>query len=596
MEQGDTNRKEAGGPGPGAPPRFEKPSPELRRFSFRLLRESVADLGWIYKAYLVAYILISLIFLLPPQLLKYFTEGVLRLDETPASDFLRYLLIFGLLIALSQWLAIFLGAILSEWLRLTVSIGLRRQVLDSLQNTRIESLDVAQRGDWLTRMTSDLRNCEGFVSDSLPEQIRMAVMMLGIAVLFFVQNGLVALVPCVAVVLLYFLNVFVQKRMAPVLGRVRMLEGNIFQQMIESFEGLRTIRSYGGEHETTRKVNRGLEQLFRAGLHIIRRMGALIGLNEFAIQLVITAMVTIAALFVVREKLTAQDALVFPFYIGMFLNAAKTLMASTYEWNRFFIEGGRLAEVFYKEENLLPKPFTLFGDVTKIDEIRSLEVKGLAVGYGSAPPVIQDRNFHVRAGEVVAIMGPSGCGKSTFLEVMAGLRFAWEGDFRIDTASGQYTWKQLPVFLSSYVEQRPYLFVGSFRENVALGLSDREGKAGVSDDEIREALDRVDLLGIVEKRGGIDEVLSDRGQNLSEGQRYRLALVRALLAKRPVILLDEPFAALDKRSIQTVVKSIREESQRGAAVVMVTHLVPPEMQDMRIERMEALPRAEGPSD
>jgi|GEM_PF-957105 len=577
-----------GGPGPGGPPGPEKPSPELRRFSLRLIRESVVELGWRYKAYLLAYILISFLFLLPPQLLEYFTKGVLDIEKISASEFLRYVVIFGLSIAVSQWIGIFIGGILSEWLRLTVSIGLRRQVLHSLHETRIESLDVAQRGDWLTRMTSDLRNCEGFVSDSLPEQIRMAVMMIGITIMFFFKAGVVAFIPCVAVVLLYFLNIFVQKKMGPTLGRVRMLEGSIFQQMIESFEGLRTIRSYGGEHETIRKVNIGLEKLFQSGLYIIRRMGALMGLNEFASQMVITALLTIAALSVKRGSLSAEDVLVFPFYIGMFLNSAKTLMASTYEWNRFFIEGGRLAEVFYKEENLLPARSTLFGEIEKIERTKSLEVKGLTVGYGDDPPVIKDFDFQIKEGEMVGIMGPSGCGKSTFLEVMAGLRFAHEGDFTIETGSETHQWKQLPVFLSSYVEQRPYLFVGTIRENVAMGLSDDEGNTGVSDDEIREALDRVDLAGLIEKRGGLDEVLTDRGQNLSEGQRYRLALVRPLLANRPVILLDEPFAALDKKSIKTVVKALKEENERGAAIVMVTHLIPPDLEDIRIERMIAL--------
>ncbi len=564
------------------------PSPARRKRSIRLIRECVGGLGWKYRAYLIGYIAISLIFLLPPLLLELFTTGVTGLDATPASDFVRDLVVFGLLIALTQWFGIFVGSVLSEWLRLTVSIGLRRQVMGSLHRTRIESLDTAHRGDWLTRMTSDLRNCEGFISDSLPEQVRNASMMAGVAALFIYKSGWIALIPIAAGVFLYALNVHVQRRMAPVLGRVRMLEGSLFQQMIESFEGLRTIRSYGGEESTTRKVNRGLEELFAAGLHIIRRMGALMGLNEFAGQAVITLVLTVAALAVNGGTLTATDVLVYPFFIGMFLNATKSLVAATYEWNRFFIEGGRLASLLYDEENLLPEPATLFGDLRSVTALESLEASGVTVGYGDGAEVVARQRFRIDAGEIVAIMGPSGCGKSTFLEVLAGLRMAHSGTFRVRADGTEFGWQQLPVFLSSYVEQRPYLFVGSIRENLTLGLADQ-----LDDDEIMMALEGVGLADVIRARGGVGAILTDRGLNLSEGQRYRLALVRALLARRPVILLDEPFAALDDRSIAAVVSALRAEAARGAAVAMVTHLVPKPLGSVRIER---LGEAEAPRD
>ncbi len=573
---------------------MEKPSAETRRHSFRLIRESISGLGWRYKVYATGFILMSLVFILPPLLLEYFTKGVTDLAKLNAAEFVRDLAIFGVIIAICQWIGIFVGSYLSEWLRLTVSIGLRRKVLSSLHNTQIESLDVAHRGDWLTRMTSDLRNCERFISDSLPDQVRNLTIMVGVAIMFFFKSGSVAFIPIAAAGLLFWLNVYVQKRMAPVLGQVRMLEGSIFQQMIESFEGLKTIRSYGGEKATARKVEGGLNKLFDSGLHIIRRMGALMGVNELASQIVITIVLSIAALAVRGGELSAQDVLVYPFFINMFLNAAKTLVASTYEWNRYFIEGGRLAGVFYDENSHIPEPKSLFGEITSIDGFKSLDVKDLTVGYGDAPAVIDGHKFHVEAGEIVAVMGESGCGKSTFLEVVAGLRTARSGEFQITDGHTVHQWTQIPVFLSSYVEQRPYLFVGSFRENVTLGMDDAKGDSRISDEQIRAALDRVDLAHIVENRGGIDEVLTDRGQNLSEGQRYRLALVRALLAHRPLILLDEPFAALDDDSIVSVVKAVREEAARGAAIILVTHIIPESMQDVRVVEMKALHRRPGP--
>ena len=94
----------------------------------------------------------------------------------------------------------------------------------------------------------------------------------------------------------------------------------------------------------------------------------------------------------------------------------------------------------------------------------------------------------------------------------------------------------MPVSLSAFVEQRPFLFVGSLRENLLLGQED-----GVADEDLWNCLERLDLATVVRERGGLDAELLDRGLNMSEGQRYRLTLARALLTQRSFLLLDEPF-------------------------------------------------------
>src|SRR5690606_23551231 len=121
--------------------------------------------------------------------LQYFTDGSQTLAETGAADFLVMLVVFGVLVGVCQWVALFLDSILSQWLRLTISIGLKKDAVESLSRTRIDQLDSARRGDWMTRMTSDLFNAEEFLTDSLPQQITNATMLAGISGLFFYYSG-----------------------------------------------------------------------------------------------------------------------------------------------------------------------------------------------------------------------------------------------------------------------------------------------------------------------------------------------------------------------------------------------------------------------
>lgn len=539
-----------------------------------MIREVLTGLGWKYKAYIPAVIGISMIFLLPPRFLQFFTEGTESLSQTNGAEFVKMLVLFGLAVAVCLWVAIFLTGILREWLRLTVSMGLRRDVVNALHRTRIETLDTAHRGDWMTRVTSDLRNCEGFLTDSIPHQIQCLTLAAGSAVMFFLHSGWVALIPCVAALVLAFINARVQQRMSPVLLEARELEGDVFQSLMENYEGLRTIRSSGGEAHSFARIDGHLKKLYAAGMRIIRTMASLMGLNDLASQLVVTLCLSVVAYAVSAGEVTAASVLVYPFFIMVFLDSAKHLAAATYDWNRFFIEGGRLAAVLYDHESVrrdveLAAP----GDCVR------MSVSGLEIGYGEQAAVIRELEFEVKSGEIVAVMGASGCGKSTLLECLAGLREPRAGSFSFDQ-SGR-TYPGAPTNVSAYVEQRPFLFIGTMRENLLLG-----GEA--ADDAIWSALKSVDLEGVVKNRGGLDAVLTDRGLNMSEGQRYRLTLCRALLSGRPFLLLDEPFAALDGESIGIVVKAIIGQKSRGVGVVIVTHVLPPEFEADRCVALRAL--------
>ena len=561
---------------------FDLDPREMRGYCFKLIKEITGKLGWKYKLWIPAAVLLSTVQLLPQRFLQYFTEGIQTLAETPADDFLKILVLFGLTVAVSQWIALVIDSILGEWLRLTVSIGLKKDAVVSLNRTRIDQLDSAQRGDWMTRMTGDLYNAEAFLTRSLPDQITNITMLVGSAALFFYASGVLAFIPLVAALFLGWINIAVQRRMAPILGHARIMEGGVFQSMIESFEGLRTIRSYGGEQFTFRRIEEQLKDLFAAGMKITKSMALLMGVNEFVGQVIVTGVITLVAYQVRGGDLTVKEALYYPFYIGLFLGAAKSLVSSAYDWNRFFIEGGRLASLLYDDSKKERDHGELFGPLSsEVNEVQSMRGHGIRIAYGDAPPVIEGGEINLSRGEILAVMGPSGCGKSTIVESFSGLRVPGKGTFDVTLKNGKTTsYPQAPTFLSAFVEQQPYLFVGTIRENIALGAE------AISDEEIHSAINEVGLSQMIATRGGIDHLLSDRGRNLSVGQQYRLALCRALVCGRPFLLMDEPFAALDPESIKLVIKAMKQERSKGTGIIIITHLLPPNLDEDRVLSLE----------
>ena len=532
--------------------------------ALRLLRELTRDLGWTYRFYIPAVIALSSAFLLPPRFLQFFTESAQELEALSASRFLLLLGGFGAAIAAILWISTYLGGLLREWLRLRVSVDLRRRSLTAMHGTPLEVFDTAHRGDWMTRITSDLHNVEEFLSDSLPSQIQSLTLVLGSAALFLAHSGPLALIPCVAALLLAILNLRVQRTMAPVLTEARGLEGEVFQDLMENYEGLRTIRSAGAESTVLIRFTNRLESVRRAGMRVIRSMAGLMGVNELASQLVITAILSILGWSIKQGSLTVADVLVYPFFLNVFLGNARSLAASAYEWNRFFVEGGRLAELLEQAND----PQADSPPDTTPESVETLRAEKLSLGFPGSPPLIEDLDLRLRRGEIVALTGPSGCGKSTLLETLAGLRHPRSGTFTLDDLGSL---PLLPTELAAYVEQRPYLFVGTIRENLCLGLDE---SAQPEDETLFSILDQLSLARLVKQRGGLQAVLTDRGLNLSEGQRYRFALCRALLSRRPFLLLDEPFAALDDTSLATVAVALNGIASSGIGIVMATHQLP----------------------
>ncbi|MFI9204164.1 thiol reductant ABC exporter subunit CydD [Streptomyces sp. NPDC053048] len=195
-----------------------------------------------------------------------------------------------------------------------------------------------------------------------------------------------------------------------------------------------------------------------------------------------------------------------------------------------------------------------------------LAVDRLVVRHpGRAEPSLAETSFEVRPGETVAVTGPSGAGKSTLLNALLGFERPENGRVLVggtDLSSlSPESWRNQVA----WVPQRPRLFAGTVAENVRLARPE------ATDAQVREALRAAGALEFVSMLPkGSDTPLGEDGAGLSAGQRQRLALARAFLADRPVLLLDEPTASLDGETEAAVVEAVRRLAV-GRTVVLVVH-------------------------
>ncbi|MFF3012998.1 thiol reductant ABC exporter subunit CydD [Streptomyces sp. NPDC057939] len=324
--------------------------------------------------------------------------------------------------------------------------------------------------------------------------------------------------------------------------------------------GLPTLKVFGrakAQAESIRKITDDYRQATMRTLRIAF-------LSSFALELLATLSVALVAVTIGMRLVHGELDLYTGLVILILAPEAYLPLRQVGAQYHAAAEGLAAAEEIF--EVLETEPPTTGGGARVPDSELRIEFDGVEVRYegrsASSPGPV---SLVVEPGECVALTGPSGAGKSTLLNVLLGFVTPTAGRVRIGAVDqAELSLEQWRERIA-WVPQRPHLFAGSIAENVRLA------RPGAGDEDVESALRDAGAWEFVSALpGGVRTALGEGGVGLSAGQRQRLALARAFLADRPVLLLDEPTAALDGETEAAVVDAVRRLAV-GRTVLLVVH-------------------------
>nr|WP_202454964.1 thiol reductant ABC exporter subunit CydD [Streptomyces sp. SID8367] len=322
--------------------------------------------------------------------------------------------------------------------------------------------------------------------------------------------------------------------------------------------GLPTLKVFGRAKAQADSIRKITGEYRAATMRTLR----IAFLSSFALELLATLSVALVAVTIGMRLVHGEMDL----YVGLVILvlAPEAYLPLRQVGAQFHAAAEGLAaaeEIFAVLETPLPESGT-----QDVPAGRGIGFDRVSVRYeGRDADAVSDLSFEVAEGETVALVGPSGAGKSTLLAALLGFVRPSGGRVLVGGADLADVSREAWHARVAWVPQRPQLYAGSIADNVRLARPDADDAAVLGALRDAGALEFVEALP-----EGVATVLGEDGAGLSAGQRQRLALARAFLADRPVVLLDEPTAALDGETEAGIVEAVRRLAV-GRTVLLVVH-------------------------
>ena len=528
------------GPGPGM--NFEKPK-NLQTAVLRLLGYLIP-----FKSTLIIVLILVVLFTLAGLLGPYLTGVAIDRYIVPKD-------IAGLgrisLIMLGAFLAYTLLQAVSGWLMAEISQKalkqLRKELFTHLQKLSLSFFDRNQAGDLMSRLTNDINAINQAVSQNVISLIASVLSLIGILIAMFALNVWLSLATIFIVPLMIWFTTFVAKYTRKGFQRMQKALGKLNSTIEENISGLKVVKAFRRSDSAIEAFRKDNQETYKAGIYAHTYAFLLMPLTNQLGNLFIIVLAGLGGFLAIKGMVTVGLIAAFIGYSRQFLQPVRQL-SEIYNSLQSALAG---AERVFEIMDIQPE----LQDSEKAIAIKDVkgQVKFDNVKFGYLPdvPVLKGMSLEAWPGHTIALVGPTGAGKTTMINLLSRFYDVGSGSISVDGHDIRDVKTDDLRRLLGIVLQDTFLFSDTVMENI------RYGRLKATDEDCVEAAKMADADHFIRQLpDGYQTRLSERGSNLSQGQRQMLAISRAVLADPAILILDEATSSVDTRTEARIQKAL----------------------------------------
>ena len=427
-----------------------------------------------------------------------------------------------------------------------VCYRLRRQIIEKIDRMPLAYFERVSTGDVMSRVTNDVDTLGQSLNQSVTQLITSVAQLIGVSVQMLSISVALAGVTFLTIPLSLLGVVLVVRTSQRHFRRQQVFLGSANGIIEESFAGQTLIQAYNRAERALGEFDEVNEKLYESGWRAQFLSGVMQPIMGLVGNLGYVAVVMMSAFLMISGRITVGNAQAFFQYIRNFTQPITQLSQVSNMLQMLAAAAERIFEFLDEDEEDDPAPLS-----ESLRATGSVEFDHVRFGYIPEKTVIHDFNCSVDPGQTVAIVGPTGAGKTTLMKLLMRFYDVNSGSIRVNGADVRSLPREDLRSNFAMVLQDTWLFKGSIRENIRYGNIE-------ADDAMVEAAARTALADhfIRTLPGGYDFELNEDASNVSQGQRQLITIARALLADRPILILDEATSNVDTRTEERIQRAM----------------------------------------
>jgi len=440
----------------------------------------------------------------------------------------------------------------------------RDYLFDHLQRLHFRYHDKARTGELVQRSTSDVDAIRRFFSDQAIGAGRIVLLFVVNLAVLINLNLRLALLSVLVVPLTVAMSFFLFRKITAAYEAYQEQEATLSTRLQENLTGVRVVKAFARQDYERSKFDIENWEKFNRGRRVLRLHSVYWPLSDILSSFQLLFGLAIGALMVMDGTITIGTYVAYAGMIFWIIWPIRNLGRLVVQMSAGLVSYGRVMDIIREQE----EPLGLGEHEPSVAPRGELVFDEVDFEYEAGSPVLTKIDLHVRPGQVIALLGPTGSGKSSLVNLLPRFYEYTGGSLRLDGV-------ELNTYPRSYlrrhigiVEQEPFLFSRTIRENIAYGA-----KSEVSHDEIEAAARAAAIHEVILTfPEGYDTVVGERGVTLSGGQKQRIAIARTLLADPQILILDDSTSSVDPET-EALIREALERLMRNRTSFVIAHRI-----------------------